>query len=289
MLVKGIKEHESTLKKLNTLMNDPQKKVQGVFYTNSFFSQRYLCRSHALVDNINIEDNQLKLTVVTRLEQMGLLEIENTLDMLVRYGAGDIPGFTPEGILENEAENMDQPHIVEAVSVGQFLYSLDLLLIMKDPKVTYQEFTIAGTKFTLVNIYHRLSEDEEFGFDQTVTLLFGEVDKLYFFSHFFDKKLTLRDLKILLNLIVDENITGKAITAIRTESEGAASGLFPVESLISSYYTTSGDIVFNTNTGYIRLDVDKLQNYKAELTPNPNGSYLLDLVSKQDTMRIYFE
>jgi hypothetical protein len=286
MLVKNIEEQTGSLETLKALLEDEERKIHGVSYTNSFFSQRYLCRQHALVDNINIEDNTVKLTVSTRLERMGLLEIENTLDVLVQHTAGDIPGFTPEGLLPDD-EVVDRPFVAEPVGVRQQLFSVDVLLIMEKPTITYQEITIAGSMFTLVNIEHSLDDY----FDQTVTLLFGEKDKLYLLSHFFGKELTTEDMRIVLDLIVDENITGKAIHAVKMESESGASwGIFPYDELINSYMTAAGEYVFGNGSGYIRISDKSLEDYKLECVPSGRtGAYRLDMVGSKETIRIFME
>lgn len=286
MKVQGIKVQESSLNRLNNLLRDENRKVHGVFYTNSYFSQRYLSRSHALVDNVNLEEDSIKLTVSTRLERTGLLEIENTLELLVQHEAGDVPGFTPEGVLPDLPQG-ENPFMAETVGVKQQLFSLDLLLIMRKPRVTQQKFTIAGVEFVLVNLIQNFGED----FEQNVTLLFGDVAKLYFFSHFYNKKLSVRDMKILIDLIVDKNITGKSIVGVKLESlSGASSSVFPYEELISSYRATSGDYIFGTGTGYVRIPYQKLADYRMSLVPNPDtGSYRIDLESYKDTIRIYME
>lgn len=286
MRVQGIKVQDGSLKKLNNLLRDENRKVHGVFYTNSFFSQRYLSRSHALVDNINLEEDSIKLTVSARLERTGLLEIENTLEVLVQNEAGDIPGFTPEGLLPDLPQG-ENPFIAEAVGVNQQLFSVDVLLIMREPKVTYQKFTIAGVEFVLVNLTQSFGDT----YEQTVSLLFGDVAKLYFFSHFYNKKLSVRDMKILFDLIVDTNITGKSVVGVKLESlSGASSSVFPFEELISSYRATSGDYIFGTGAGYVRIPYKKLADYAMSLVPNPDtGSYRIDLESYKDTIRIYME
>lgn len=287
--LRKIKEQEGTLKKLDNLLNDSSKRVHGVFYTNSFFTQRYLTRSHVLSEDVNIKDKEVRLSIVTRLEEVGLMEIENTLHMLVKHEAGDVPGLAPEGLYEGytEDEDVDRPHIPEVVSVKQHLFSVDLLLIMREPTITYKEFTIAGSKFTLLNIYNELEE----GFNQTVSLLFGDSDKLYFFSHFHNKELNQRDSRMILDMIVDENITGKAVTGIKVETaNGLSNSLFPVERLIGSYTNLAGDLIFNTDTGYVKIPANSLKNYKMECKATTSkGDYRVALESKNDKIFIYFE
>jgi hypothetical protein len=287
MKVKTFKEYEGTLQKVKNLLDDSSKKVQGVFYTNSFFSKRYLARAHALVDEINLTgEDAIKLTVSARIEPVGLWEVEYTLDMLVEHEAGDMPGFMQEGMFD-ETDIEQQPVASDIVTTTKQLYNIDILLIMKEPEVTYQEFKIAGVPFTLVNIHNVLEEE----FEQTVTLLFGPVDNLYFFSNFFDKELSIRDSKIILDLIMDENITGKVIKGIKLETEaGVNSFVFPYEELFSSYYNQDGDYVFGMGAGYIKIPKEEIDNYKMKLTPDgSNGNYQVELSNSKSKVRLYME
>ncbi|QIW88756.1 hypothetical protein P59_159 [Bacillus phage P59] len=287
MKIKAFKEYEASLLKVRNLLEDSSKKIQGVFYTNSYFTRRYLARSHALVDHVNLTgEDSIKLTVSARIEPMGLLEIENTLDTLVHFEAGDIPGFMPEGMLD-EVNGEQQPLASDIVTTTKQLYNLDILLIMNSPKVTYQEFKIAGQSFTLVNIHHILDED----YEQTVTLLFGPAEGLYFFSNFFDKELSLRDSKIILDLIMDENITGKVIKGIKHETElGVNSFVFPYEELFSSYYNQDGDYIFGTGAGYIKIPKEAIDSYKMKLIPDGSkGNYQLVLENNKSKVRLYME
>ena len=279
----GIKAHTSNLKKLNNLLEDKDQVVYGVYYTNSFLNQRYLCRQHVLSNTVDIQNNDIELKIVTRVEEAGLLEIENTLDVLLHHAAGFIPGASPEESYTGAAP-MPTP---ELVSADQRLYSVDLVLNMKDPEVTYQNFTLAGSKFTLVDLYQRL--DEEFG--HSVSLLFGEDKGLYLFSHLCNKDLTVRDMKLALDLIMNENITGKAIKGIKLEtSSGLTSGVFPYEELISAYNNTNGDYIFGTAAGYIRIPKEDIGNYKFECNPEGvPGAFQLVLKSSKNTIRLYTE
>jgi hypothetical protein len=280
MQVRNIPVQEGSLEFLQKLFEDSNKKIHGVYYTNDFFSQRYLCRSHISKD-VTIEDNTLKITIPTRLENVGLLEIENTLDVLVQHEAGDLPGYTYNG------ENLAIP---EPVSVNQYLFAVDMFLILKDPTVSYQLFNIADSKFHLVNIDHKLGEGED-EFNQTITLLFGAADKLYFFSHFYNKELSESDKQIMLDLVMDGNITGKAIVAAKVESSsGASTGIFPMDKLISAYRGAGGDYTLGGATGYVKIPQKAMQGYKLELIPVlKTGSYTMNFIGENETVRIYFE
>jgi hypothetical protein len=287
MKVKAFKEYEASLQKVKNLLTDSSKKVQGVFYTNSYFSKRYLARAHALVDEINLTgEDSIKLTVSARIEPQGLWEIENTLDTLVRHEAGDIPGFIPEGMFDG-INIEQQPLASDIVTTTKQLYNLDILLIMTWPKVTYQEFKIAGQPFTLVNIHNTLGEE----FEQTVTLLFGPVDNLYFFSNFYDKELSVRDSKIILDLIMDENITGKVIKGIKLETEaGVNSFVFPYEELFNSYHNQDGDYIFGMGGGYIKIPKEEINNYKMRMFPDgKDGGYQIVLENNKSKVRLYME
>lgn len=284
MLVNGIPEKEGSLGFLKSLIANKHKQVYGVFYTNSFFSQRYLCRQH-LLNKVEFTEDSLKLTIATRLEQVGLLEIENTLDMLVRYEAGDIPGLMPEGLLDPE-DDVPTEFLPEAISVTQYLTSVDLLLTVKDPEVTYQIFNIAGSKFTLVNIHHKLGED----FEQTITLLFGTVGKLYFLSHFYDKELNEKDVKLIMDLIVDENITGKAVIGVNTYLPGGVhTSVLPFDRLISSYTSQNGDYVFGDGSGYVYIPRERLSDYDVRCVSDEKGSYTLEFRHAHYVIRLMLE
>jgi len=287
MNIEKVKSNKATLRKLKNLLEDGNKKVHGVFYTNTFFSRRYLSRSHILVPDIDIKDDKVELQISTRLEPVGIMELENTLDMLIHYEAGDIPGFTPESDMRSDNVNMDQPHIPEPISIKQSLYSVDIFLIMKEPDITYKEFSIAGTKFTLVKIHQQLDED----FEQTVYLLFGEVEKLYLFSHFYGEELNLKDTKSVLDLIIDQNITGKTVMGVRIESpSGISNTMFPLEGMISSYYSTTGDVIFSSNTGFIRIPRESMNDFRMTCIPQgQTGAYTLQLDNNKDKIEIHME
>jgi hypothetical protein len=284
MRLRDIEKQEGSLELLKGLLEDKSRKVHGVFYDNSYFSQRYLTRSYALAKDINLEEDTLKLTIGTRVEIVGIMELENTLDMLVQHEAGDMPGFAPFG------EQTDLPVVPEVVTPGKYLYTVDLVLILKNPTVTYQEFKIADTTFTLVTLKHTLGEDD---LEQEIQLLFGEADKMYLFSHFYNKDLSTEEIELVLDFIVDRNITGKAIVAVKLESNsGSSSGIFPFEKLISSYTGVTGDYIFGATTGYIKIPAGCLKNYRLQLVPNEkSGSYRIELFHNDvdDTIKIYME
>lgn len=287
MKIASVKERTGSLQKLKSLLDDKSRKVHGVSYSNSFFTRRYMCRSSVLVDNIDVKDNKVKLTVATRIEQGGLQDVESTLAFLTRFEAGDIPGFTPEGMYDIPQESED--FLPEPVSVTQFLISIDILLNMKNPELTYKEFTIAGCKFTLVEIHEVFyadsnddEDEDEDDFDHTVTLLFGEADKFSLLSHFYNKDLSQRDMKMVLDLFVDENLTGKGIRSIMCSlPNGVLLYQFPFDSLINSYTTSMGDYIFGSGYGYIRLTDQQLKKFKMECVPRPFGSYVIQLKSKE--------
>lgn len=290
MKIASVKERDGSLKKLKSLLDNKSLKVHGVSYTNSFFSQHYLCRSTLLVNDIDLKDNTVKLTLANRIEQAGLPDLENTLEFLARYEAGDIPGFTPEGMYDKEEQKDTQFMVPEPISVSTFLISVDILLKMTAPTIRYKEFTIAGEKFTLVELHQvfevERDEDDEDDvaddFEQTVTLLFGDSHKMYLLSHFYDKDLTTRDMKMILDLFVDDNLTGKAIRSMMCKlPNGVVLYQFPFDSLVNSYTTLEGDYIFGSGYGYVRLTDSQLKKFKMECVPKPNGAYSIQLNSKE--------
>ncbi|AIW03553.1 hypothetical protein CPT_Moonbeam155 [Bacillus phage Moonbeam] len=290
MQINSFKVHTASLKKVKNLLNDPGKKVQGVFYKNTHFSQRYLARAYTLIKDINVVEGRIKLQVSMRIEGGGLPELENTLEELVAYNAGDVPGFTPEGYFEG-SDLEEEPLPVDVVATTKELYNVDILLNMGYVHVTYQEFRIAGKLFTLVNLHNILGSYEEVPFEQMVTLLFGEADNLYFFSNFHNENLSVRDSKLILDLIMDENITGKVIKQVKLESvDGVSASVNPYEELISSYVSMDGDYIFGMGAGHLKIPKDELGNYKMRVIPQgPGGSYQIMLFNNKNTIRLYME
>jgi hypothetical protein len=290
MNIGTFKLNSGTLKKLKNLLDDKSKKVQGVFYKNTHFSQHYLSRSHMLVNDIDIAENKISLQVSTRIERAGLPELENTLEELVAYNAGDIPGFTPEGYFEG-SDIQETPLMADVVATTKELYNADILLNMAHPVITYQEFKIAGKPFTLVNLHKILGDYEETPFEQMVTLLFGEADNLYFFSNFHEENLSVRDSKLILDLIMDENITGKVVKGIKVTSvDGVTGSVYPYQELLASYVSMDGDYVFGNGAGYVMIPKDELGNYKMRVIPQGlSGAYQIMLFNNKNTIRIYME
>lgn len=277
----SIKEREGSISKLKNLLDS--RKVHGVSYTNNYFNKRYLCRSSVLDKDVSIENGQVKLTIAARVEASGMWEIEETLKMLLKFEAGAMPGFSPDWMFENGEE---RKHL-EFASPTEVMTTVDIMLDMKDPQIAYKDFSIAGSKFTLVEVHQELDEE----FTQTITLLFGESDKMYLLSHFYDKDLNARDAKMILDLIVDENLTGKLVRSVMLEiPNGASSAVFPFERAIASYLGDDNEYVFGDGSGVLTISIDNLNDYKMTCEPNgTDGSYMIYLEGKGHSIAFMLE
>ncbi|QEG13679.1 hypothetical protein MARVELLAND_157 [Bacillus phage vB_BspM_MarvelLand] len=276
------KRKHGSLGMLKQLLEDKERKVHGVFYTNDHFSDRYLSRSHVLSDEINIEEGTMKLTISTRVESPGIFELENTLDELIKYEAGDIPRFAEEG-KQNELP------VAEPISATKSLHTVDLVLVMKEPKITYVAFDIAGVPFTLVTIDYELSQFAD-TFTQQVKLLFGQADKINFFSHFYGKTFTNGDKRSILKLVLDENITGKAILAVEFDSPVAATQIYPLLSMIAAYTNDNGDAVFTSVGGYIKVTQEVVSQGTLRMSNHlKQGQFRLDIISESGQVKIIME
>ncbi|AHJ87175.1 hypothetical protein BCP8-2_137 [Bacillus phage BCP8-2] len=274
---------KGSLEMLQGMLKDKRKQVYGVFYTNDFFSQRYLARNHVLADEVNIEEKTVKLKIATRVEHAGLWELENTLDTLVRYEAGDIPGY------DYTDENATIPTVPEPISVVKHLYSIDLVLIMKEPSITYQSFSIAGVKFLIVTINH-VMEDEDDTFEQQVSLLFSESGKMSAFSHLYNKEFTTEDIHMLLHLIMDKNITGKAVLSVRSHHKsGLTTSISPDEDLISTWITAKDAYVFGAGLSYINIPYESIDTYTLTMNPGVLVGHQLELENEEHTLHILLE
>lgn len=274
----SIKEREGTIHRLKSYLET--KKVYGISYSNSYLNKRYLCRASVLANRVSIEGGKVSLTVPTRVEVSGLGEIEETLEMLLRYEAGAMPGFTPDRAWEEQ--------YVEIVGPTQMMMTIDIMVKMEFPTITYKDFSIAGNKFTLVELTQTYGEDM---FDQTITLLFGEPNKMYLLSHFYGKELNVRDMKMILDLIVEDNLTGKLIRSIMLEvGNGTSSAIFPFERSITSYLNDDNEYTFGDGAGVITIPIDNLKDYKMTCEPNgTTGSYMIHLEANNHTISFMLE
>ncbi|UJH95657.1 hypothetical protein [Bacillus phage vB_BtM_BMBsp2] len=274
---------KGSLEMLQGMLKDKRKQVYGVFYTNDFFSKRYLARNHVLAEEVNVEEKTVKLKIATRVEHAGLWELENTLDALVRYEAGDIPGY------DYTDENATIPSVAEPISVIKHLYSIDLVLVMKEPSITYQSFSIAGVKFLMINILHVMEDDGD-EFEQKVSLLFSEAGKMSVFSHLYNKEFKPEDIHMLLSLIMDKNITGKAILSVRSHHKsGLTISISPDEDLISTWVTANDSYVFGTGLGYINVPYNSIDTYTLTLNPGVLVGHQLELENEEHTLHILLE
>jgi hypothetical protein len=266
MRVSGVKQREGTLRKIRDLFNS--KRVYGVHYNNSMFSRDYIARPTVMMSHVDLDNDVLELKIAQRVNGAGLAEMEAThyafqaLSSDKEHLIGDLPGFTPEGMLEGSGipEEERQP---DTVTPTEQLYTVDVQLRLESPEITYQEFTIGGSKFTLANIVYNIpfsTEEDESGekdvFSQHVSLLFGEPSKMYFLSHFVDKKLNSRDARYLLELLTDQNITGKLIRGVHLTGSGAGGGIYPYGESLTLYKNNYGSLIIGNGSGYLTLYQD---------------------------------
>jgi hypothetical protein len=263
MHVSDIKVQQGSLQKLHNLLKD--KKVYGVHYTNNLLSRDYIARPMLLGEYVNLKEETVQVKLTQRVDMRGLGEMEATLYMFQHLTPeegtliGDLPGFTPEGLLQGSGID-EQDQLPDTVTPTQELFSVDVLLNWQKPEITYQEFTISGSKFTLVEMkyeetfsYPGEEEDgEEYddNFTQVISLLFGEPGKMYFFSHFDEKKLNSRDCRLIIDLVKNQNITGKFIKAAYLFSGEGSATLYPYKEALTLYNNTGGDLILGNGSGY---------------------------------------
>lgn len=280
MKIHPIKLKPFTIKRLQKLLEGNKKQIYGVSYINSYLTKRHICRNNAEVRNIDIEQGIIDVDLTVRVEDVGATELDITRNMLVTKGLGEITNnYIPDNVFEKDSEHIyNEPVIVENVSITQGLRSVDISLTFDEPTLTTQDFSIAGSKFTLVNIKQYI-EDENF--EHTITLLFGDTGKLNILSHFYDKDLTSRDAKLIMQLVMDNNLTGKALSGVRYISKEVDTTLFPLENLITPFVNSSGNYVFASGTGYIvlsRSEINKITMYV--YVDNSNGTYTITIEGK---------
>lgn len=251
------------LAQLKELLEDKTKKVHGISYFNDFFSKPHLVRSHILKDEVLLEEDELRIGFFMRVDYNSFVELENTLEWLVLNEAGDIPGYITEG------DVLDKPHLEERVSEGLSLFTADVILNIKSPKVTFEEITIAGESFTIAQVVNQLPLGEDDSVVQRVNLLFGSADKFSFLSHFVGKKLTHEDGMTVLGLIEEENLLGKAIqgAGFRDSNKGHSTFIGSHSEMIQVTRLWSGGYFFRSEVSTFEVDKELLDtmDFKVEL------------------------
>ncbi|QEM43237.1 hypothetical protein CHOTACABRAS_183 [Bacillus phage Chotacabras] len=251
------------LVRLKELLEDKTKKVHGISYTNDFFSKPHLVRSHILKDEVLIEEDELRIGFFMRVDYNSFVELENTLEWLVMNEAGDIPGYMTEG------DVLDRPHLEERVSKGLSLFTADVILNMKSPRVRFVDAEIAGETFTIAKISQKLPLGEDEVVVHEVKLLFGSADKFNLLSHFVGKKLTNEDGIKVLALIEEENLLGKAIqgAGFRDSNKGHSTFIGSHSEMIQVTRLWSGGYFFRSEVSTLELDKELLEtmDFKVEL------------------------
>lgn len=277
--VKETKLLNATLRKLRSYEENDNLKLYGVSYTNPFLSRRVACRSQALVNKLDIQNSQVNLTLSMLIEKNAKFELDNTLDFLVRYEAGDIPGY------EQSEENPDflDESPQQPITATYHLADANLALNMKNPTVQYREFTIQKEKFTIVYLTERFDEV----IDHTVALLYGTGGALKFLGKFLDKELTPIGFAPLFELMSDDNLLGTHIVALKVESkkEGLRSVCVPIEGVVSLMENMEGDYVFSTDQYYFKLPYASLQDYRMTVDAVAGG-YVLKLDSIHNSIEL---
>lgn len=276
---------EVTMRKLRNHLDNDEQTIHGVYYNNSIYSRRYLAQDTVYVQDIDISNNRLKMSVTTRVEfsDVGIEEVNMTKEALHYYEAGTVPHY----LFYDKDGNQYQPHeeLEEPVTATMSLISMEVLLEMDQPRIYHRNVVIGGQGFDLFEIHQDFD-----GFKQSVQFLFGRQDKLTFLSHFHGKKLNMKDSQKILELIVKENVTGKAIVGIRSEAEGMVTNLTPVRDMITSIYSFDNEPIFTTDGGYVKLtkSLFKTGTFEAQfLQGSPRSK--LKWKNNHRTVEIFFE
>lgn len=251
------------LAQLKELLEDKTRKVHGISYTNDFFSKPHLVRSHILKDEVLLEEDELRIGFFMRVDYNSFVELENTLEWLVLNEAGDIPGYITEG------DVLDKPHLEERVSEGLSLFTADVILNMKSPRVRFVDAEIAGETFTIAKISQKLPLGEDEVVIHEVKLLFGSAEKFNLLSHFVGKKLTNEDGIKVLALIEEENLLGKAIqgAGFRDSNKGHSTFIGSHSEMIQVTRLWSGGYFFRSEVSTFEVDKELLDtmDFKVEL------------------------
>lgn len=277
--IQEMKPLNATLMKLRSFEENTKLQLYGVGYTNPFLSRRVACRSQALVNKLDIRDNQVHLTLSMLIEKNARYELDNTLDFLVRYEAGDIPGYELSEENPNFLDNSPQ----QPITATYQLTNADIRLNMNNPTVQYKEFTIHKEKFTIIYLTEKFDEVLE----HTVSLLYGTSGALKFLGNFVDKELTSIGFSSVFELMSNDNLLGAHIVSLKVESkkEGIRSVCVPIEGVISVMENVEGDYIFSTDQHYFKLPKKSLQDYRMTVDA-VKGGYIIKMDSTHNSIEL---
>jgi len=238
------------LEQLKELLESETKKVHGISYFNDFFSKNHLVRSHIFKGDAVLEDNEIRIGFFMRVDYNSFTELDNTLEWLVMNEAGDIPGYIAEG------DVLDKPHLEEKISEGLSLFTADIVLNIKEPKIVFETVTIGGEEFVIARVWNRMPLGEDDFVEQSVNLLFGDADKFSFLSHLVGKELTIDDGLEVLDLIEEDNLLGKAVqgASFRDKVRGNDTFIGSHTEMIQVSRLFSGGYYFRSDVSTLQLD-----------------------------------
>ncbi|AEQ34333.1 hypothetical protein D307_gp131 [Bacillus phage Bastille] len=199
----------SGLAQLDSLIQNEERKIIGVTYTNDFFSSNPLARAHVMNDRLQVTEDSLEIGFFMRLEYNTLPELESTLEVLALNDAGDVMGYIADG------EVWDKPNLEERITENYSLFTADVFLKMKQPSVTFEEIEILNKVYTLAAVTHKIVLDEDAFFEQTIKLLFGYEGQLTILSDFANREASIilgTEMQKVIKLLENDNVLGKAIT-----------------------------------------------------------------------------
>ncbi|AZF89299.1 hypothetical protein Goe5_c01930 [Bacillus phage vB_BthM-Goe5] len=196
----------SGLAQLDSLIQNEERKIIGVTYTNDFFSSNPLARAHVMNDRLQVTEDSLEIGFFMRLVYNSLEELESTLEVLALNDAGDVMGYIADG------EVWDKPNLEERITENYSLFTADVFLKMKEPSVTFEEVKILNKVYTIAAVTHKIEVDEDAYFEQTIKLLFGYEGQLTILSDFVNRESSAQEGLKVIKLLENENVLGKAIT-----------------------------------------------------------------------------
>ncbi|AEZ50329.1 hypothetical protein BCPG3_136 [Bacillus phage BCPG3] len=265
------------LDRVKNLLMQPEYKIIGIHYTNAYFTKNPITRSFYMKELTHIDSNKINLGFFLRLPYNDFPALEMTLNMFEITGRGDVMGYIAEG------ELTDKPHLEEKITNHMSLFTADVFVSLEDPNVVIKSHMINKFKVYEVKIKDTHAVDG-LNIDQEITLVIGDSNYNSVFGLLSTGEPTIQDVRKVLDLLSNKNVTGKAFTGIFMDSPMGIMTMEPRTEMMSirkraggGYQVESEDTMFNiselflervnvivigtddvTNEKYIELNNDDL-------------------------------
>ncbi|ADH03277.1 gp131 [Bacillus phage W.Ph.] len=268
-MTNGTITEETKLDKVKRILMQEDMKIIGIHYTNAYFTKNPITRSFYMKELTHIDSNKINLGFFLRLPYNDFPALEMTLNFFEITGRGDVMGYIAEGDIT------DKPHLEEKITNHMSLFTADMFVSLENPNVVIKPHTINKYKVYEVKIKDTHSVDG-LNIDQEVTLVIGDSSFNSVLGLLTTGEPTIKDVREILDLLSNKNVTGKAFTGVLMNSPTGIVTMEPRTEMMSirkrigmgGYHIESEDTTFTIselfleNVNNIKVGIDDITNEK---------------------------